>query len=242
MKVFRIFDNFLNENDFKKIKESFFSSKFPWYFNMSKVSQKYYGSPAIPKYLRDYDKDMVDQHQFIHNFLGATDGRNAVRSVVQLPPTSIVKPAYRWSKYQSILRPLLDSINPRYWLRIKANMTSVTPKNQLSGWHNDMNKSKKGKGEKSILEHNMFPYTSSQTMIFYLNTNDGYTLIQNKELEKADKVDSIENRLVLFPNDTYHTGASSTDTKTRVVLNLNFVPHEFNRDDLKNDLFFNQIE
>jgi hypothetical protein len=50
-----------------------------------------------------------------------------------------------------------------------------------------------------------------------MNTNNGYTL-----LETGDKIESVENRLVLFPCNILHTGITQTDTKVRVLLTFNF--------------------
>ena len=51
--------------------------------------------------------------------------------------------------------------------------------------------------------------------IFYINSNNGYT-----ELETGEKIKSVENRLLMFDNKLKHFGTTSTDSKTRIVLNL----------------------
>ena len=56
------------------------------------------------------------------------------------------------------------------------------------------------------------------TAIFYLNTNNGAT-----EFEGGDRIDSVRNRLVMFPADTFHRAIGQTDTAERIVLNFNFV-------------------
>ena len=56
------------------------------------------------------------------------------------------------------------------------------------------------------------------TAIFYLNTNNGYTLF-----EDGQRVASVANRIVIFDAALRHTGASCTDADHRLVLNLNFV-------------------
>jgi hypothetical protein len=56
------------------------------------------------------------------------------------------------------------------------------------------------------------------TAIFYLNTNNGYTLF-----EDGTKVDSVANRMVVFDGTTKHTGSTHTDgDRFRFVLNINF--------------------
>ena len=56
-----------------------------------------------------------------------------------------------------------------------------------------------------------------KTAIFYINTNDGWT-----EFENGDKVESVENRIVIFDSQTKHTGTTCTNAKVRVLINLNY--------------------
>ena len=51
--------------------------------------------------------------------------------------------------------------------------------------------------------------------IFYINTNNGYTYF-----ETGEKIKSVENRLITFDNKLKHYGTTSTNTQTRIVLNL----------------------
>ena len=51
--------------------------------------------------------------------------------------------------------------------------------------------------------------------IFYINSNNGYT-----EFETGEKIKSVENRLLMFDNKLKHFGTTSTNSKTRIVLNL----------------------
>lgn len=56
------------------------------------------------------------------------------------------------------------------------------------------------------------------TAIFYLNTNNGAT-----EIENESKVDCVSNRLLMFPATTFHRAIGQTDINKRIVLNFNFV-------------------
>ena len=56
------------------------------------------------------------------------------------------------------------------------------------------------------------------TAIFYLNTNNGYT-----EFKGRDRIDCVENRLVMFPAKTFHRAVGQTDVIQRIVLNFNFI-------------------
>ena len=110
-----------------------------------------------------------------------------------------------WSDWTRHIVPLLDKIRPRMWIRVKSNLTNIDSKARVSGWHYD----KSGKEG---------PWTDTTTSIFYINTNNGYTLFEN-----GKKVPSLENRLAIFPNHMMHTGISQTNTKIRVTLNLNYL-------------------
>jgi len=44
--------------------------------------------------------------------------------------------------------------------------------------------------------------------------------------ENGKKVESVENRLVVFPTELEHCGVSCTDNKQRVVINFNFLGQE----------------
>ena len=54
-------------------------------------------------------------------------------------------------------------------------------------------------------------------IIFYLNTNNGYTEFENGEIVKCE-----ENTLVTFDSQIKHRAVSQTDTKQRVVVNINY--------------------
>ena len=39
-----------------------------------------------------------------------------------------------------------------------------------------------------------------------------------------EKIESIENRLVVFDSKTMHSGSTTNDSKARFVINLNYIP------------------
>ena len=59
------------------------------------------------------------------------------------------------------------------------------------------------------------------TAIFYLNTNNGAT-----EFKDGKRIDSVKNRLAVFPTNTSHRAIGQTDTPERIVLNFNFIKSE----------------
>ena len=103
------------------------------------------------------------------------------------------------------IAPILDKIQPRIWIRAKANLASINSKPLVGGWHCDK-------------DTDGAAWTDTTTSIFFVNTSNGYTMFEN-----GKKVPSVENTLVTFPNNTLHTGISQTDTKIRVTLNLNYL-------------------
>jgi len=102
-----------------------------------------------------------------------------------------------------IFEPLLEKISPAAIVKIKANLTPITDKQIIYDMHIDVNNFNfKGK-----------------TAVFYLNTNNGYTLF-----EDGTNIDSVANRILIFDANIPHTGTSCTDEQFRCVLNINYFP------------------
>ena len=53
--------------------------------------------------------------------------------------------------------------------------------------------------------------------LLYLNTNDGFT-----ELNDGTRIESIENRLLMFNGFEEHSSSTCTDQKRRVLISLNY--------------------
>jgi hypothetical protein len=104
-----------------------------------------------------------------------------------------------------IIKPLIDSLSPLVLIKAKANLNPVTPFQIEHGFHIDI----------------VTEIPAMYTAVFYLNTNNGYT-----KFEDGTTVESIANRLVIFPTELMHTGSTCTDVKARCVLNLNFIKVE----------------
>tara|TARA_B100000085_G_C18354603_1_gene435769 strand:+ start:130 stop:606 length:477 start_codon:yes stop_codon:yes gene_type:complete len=97
------------------------------------------------------------------------------------------------------IKPIINKLDIRAIHKIKANLTLHTEKIYQYKFHTDVENFK------------------CTTGVFYINTNDGYTLFEN-----GDKIESISNRMLLFDSDKRHAGTTCTNAKRRVVLNLNF--------------------
>ena len=103
------------------------------------------------------------------------------------------------SNYLTTLSPIWQSLEMRSLLRLKLNMNPRTTEIVEHGYHVD------------------FPWEDSYSGVFYFNTNDGYT-----KFEDGTKVESIANRMVIFPANIKHTGTTCTDQQSRIVLNINW--------------------
>ena len=102
------------------------------------------------------------------------------------------------SPYFSILDPILLRIQPKALIRVKINLYQKTDTIQLHEPHKDFLYAHKG-------------------ALFSLNTCDGYTV-----LEDDSKIESKENRMMLFDSSTPHSSTSTTNAKSRINLNFNY--------------------
>ena len=101
------------------------------------------------------------------------------------------------SPFFNELAPIWQKIDPCSIVRSKANLTMKTVEHDKSACHSDVD--------------------NCITAIYYVNTNNGYTEFQN-----GMKVDSIENRIVIFDSNEKHRAVTTTDTARRVVINFNY--------------------
>ena len=110
------------------------------------------------------------------------------------------------SGWYSLLVPILKRLKARDIIRIKINSTPKTERVIKHNFHVDIDDAKE------------FGYPSSTTTVYYLNTNDGYT-----EFETGERVNSVENRMVIFDSTTRHRSTTCTNQMRRVVLNFNYI-------------------
>ena len=93
---------------------------------------------------------------------------------------------------------LISKIDIKSLIRVKANLYPNQNVKKTNGFHSDYNYPHKG-------------------AIFYINTNNGKTLLDEKI-----KIDSVENRLLLFNSHKPHDSENCTDEKVRVNININY--------------------
>jgi hypothetical protein len=105
-----------------------------------------------------------------------------------------------YSEALQYFAPLLSKLNPLAFYRIQANLTVQQNTRMRSLFHRDHG----GK-------------TDMLTSIYYMNTTNGPTL-----LEDGTEIECRANRLVTFPEETFHSGVMCTDSPYRIVVNFNY--------------------
>lgn len=108
------------------------------------------------------------------------------------------------SDYKIII-PFLKklSITTKQLTRVKVNGNLCKETIMRSGWHVDVPETEMGHG---------------MTAIYYINTNNGKTLFKTGE-----EIESIENRIVIFPNNFSHSPEYQTNCPLRGVINFNWL-------------------
>ena len=106
------------------------------------------------------------------------------------------------------LSSLVAKINPMALHMIRANLMTKSDRHIESALHSDFDLN-------SPTRDRIDQWT---TAIFYINDCNGYT-----KLEDGSVIESKANRLLTFPANIRHLGATCTDQKWRVLINLNYI-------------------
>ena len=101
------------------------------------------------------------------------------------------------SPYDFLIHPLLNILQPKAIIRVKANKYLQTPTLEEHEYHQD------------------YPY-KHKAAIFYVNTNDGQTQFTTA------RVASIENSMLYLDASTQHRSTSTTDAPYRININFNY--------------------
>ena len=95
-------------------------------------------------------------------------------------------------------------LNVSSWVRIKMNCTWLDKEPKIFGYHTDI-------GD--------IPNQQAKTAIYYCTTTNGPTVFE----DNGEKVDCIENRLLMFDSTRRHSGQSHTEGPSRrLVINFNY--------------------
>tara|TARA_S200000501_G_scaffold292993_1_gene278562 strand:- start:1179 stop:1646 length:468 start_codon:yes stop_codon:yes gene_type:complete len=101
------------------------------------------------------------------------------------------------SPYDFLIHPLLNILQPKAIIRVKANKYLQTPTLEEHEYHQD------------------YPY-KHKAAIFYINTNNGQTQFT------TTRVASIENSMLYLDASTQHRSTSTTDAPYRININFNY--------------------
>jgi len=102
------------------------------------------------------------------------------------------------SDFYNLLTPILNQLDIKALIRIKANLYTKTEKVLIHSSHTDYDFSHKG-------------------ALFYINSNNGHTMI-----EPNIKIASVENRLVTFDSSKPHCSSTCSDESRRVNIVINY--------------------
>ena len=157
--------------------------------------------------LRKFLMSPSSQWRFV-DFIAHKDGRDQdkdgyfVHSFTDRDPNTFVE-RFEASPYLQKVGKLMDSIkkklNFREILRIRSSLYPRREKQKPDPFHVDYN-------------------FNHKVCIFYVNTNNGFTLFENGE-----KVNSIANRLIIFDGLEKHCSVVQTDTTARYIININLL-------------------
>tara|TARA_R100000988_G_C3995522_1_gene165466 strand:+ start:60 stop:545 length:486 start_codon:yes stop_codon:yes gene_type:complete len=100
----------------------------------------------------------------------------------------------------NLIKPILNKLNYSSIIQVRANLFLQNENPVRTGWHID------------------YPYKNFKTAILYINESNGPTVFKDKNLKVFPK----KNKILIMEGDTYHALYSQTDTKRRVVVNLNY--------------------
>ena len=99
----------------------------------------------------------------------------------------------------------LDKLGSEVCQRMRVCVTTNTPVVIENGYHKDW--------------YDAIKNNTMNAAIFYFNTCDGYTAIKTRN-GKTKKIESVENRIGMFPAHWLHTGTTTTNSPIRSILNI----------------------
>jgi len=108
--------------------------------------------------------------------------------------------------YDQAIYSILKNLNAGLVYNVRGNLYYNNEKKNKSARHIDVE----------------YQGVIGKTSILYINTNNGGTKLYPKG-EKSVFINSVANRLVTFDSNIEHEAVWQTDTKTRIVINFNYI-------------------
>lgn len=102
------------------------------------------------------------------------------------------------SEYYNFITPVLKFLNAKALIRIKVNLFPKTLQLLEHDWHVDYS----------------FPHKGA---LLYVNSNNGFTILKD-----GTKIESVENRIMLFDPSVSHKSTTCTDQDVRLTLVVNY--------------------
>ena len=175
-------------------------------------------SQVIDNFLpEDYFKDLYDFVMgtgMVWNWNDRVDYKEGSKNQFQLTHSFYYPTKGYVSPLSHIIEPFIDLLKVGILIRIKANLTTRSEENVESKFHYD---------HEFVGSRLPDGTLTSYTAIYYVNTNNGYTLFKDGNF----KVDSVANRLVIFDSSKLHKGIRCTDEQKRVVINFNYFTFQY---------------
>ena len=180
-----VVDNVLKEDDLERLQNLImFNANFPWYLT-NEIVQVGKTSPHDGWY---------GYHMFYETFDPERVNQGTYNPVNKLSLNYV-----NISSFTPSLRAIVDVVNPKAIVRIKANFYSKTSEIIEAESHHDYDSDPPHQGA-----------------IFYLNTCNGFTRV------KGEKVMSVANRLLYFDASKEHNSSTCSDEKGRFNINFNY--------------------
>jgi len=102
--------------------------------------------------------------------------------------------------FEDMITPILKKLNAVAIVEVRANLNLKENIHYQSNFHVDR------------------PF-ECKTAVFYVNTCNGYTLLHE---DKKIKINSEENKMLIFNSQIKHAGVSQTDVDRRITINFNY--------------------
>ena len=103
------------------------------------------------------------------------------------------------SSFLNILDPILIKLDPKALIRVKANMYTITPEIKKHEMHVDQS-------------------YDANACLYFVNNNNGVTTFEDNGVE----ISSVANRALIFNSFNRHCSSSTTNTKFRLTININY--------------------
>ena len=103
--------------------------------------------------------------------------------------------------FEPFIVPILKKLNYTKVIQVRANLSLKKEKSFQSNFHKDYD-------------------FNCNTAILYINTCNGYTILSN--INKI-KINSEENKMLIFNSQIEHAGVSQTDCERRIIINFNYM-------------------